>query len=117
MLSGRQCHPLAKLGTIALDTGELVNCGAKNKAGAPCGAPALDGSSLCVMHSGRAPEIGRKGGLARGFTPISNSDEKGFAPPNTAQELRDVLGQAMADVHSRRLDPKIATTPASVVSA
>jgi hypothetical protein len=33
-----------------------------------------------------------------------------LAPPQTAQQVRDVLGQAISDVRGRRLDPKVAST-------
>jgi len=33
-----------------------------------------------------------------------------LAPPRTAQDVRNALGQFMSDVCTRRLDPKVAST-------
>jgi hypothetical protein len=41
------------------------------------------------MHSGRAAELGRKGGRRRAV--YSPEGLKEFAPPKTAAELRDLL--------------------------
>jgi hypothetical protein len=66
-----------------------MKCRAKNKAGKPCAAPAVEGADRCVMHSGRAAELGRKGGRRRAV--YSPEGLKEFAPPKTAAELRDLL--------------------------
>ena len=39
-----------------------MKCSRKNAAGKPCGAPAEGTTNSCVMHSGKAAELGSKGG-------------------------------------------------------
>ena len=85
-----------------------MNCGEKNKIGRPCGAPAVGGTSCCVMHSGRASELGSKGGRRRA---IYNPDRlQEFGPPKSAADLRDLLGHSIIEVREGRLDPKVANS-------
>jgi hypothetical protein len=42
-----------------------MKCSATNKKGKQCGAPAMEDTKRCVMHSGRAAELGSKGGRRR----------------------------------------------------
>jgi len=85
-----------------------MKCRAKNKAGKPCAAPAVEGADRCVMHSGRAAELGGKGGRRRSV--YSPDRLKEFAPPKTAAELRDLLAQSITEIRSGKLDPKLANS-------
>ena len=38
-----------------------MKCHEKNATGKPCGAPAIGDTNRCVMHSGRADELGSRG--------------------------------------------------------
>ena len=88
--------------------GDLMKCGAKNKAGKPCGACAVEGTDRCAMHSGRAAELGRKGGRRRSVYSPDGLEE--FARPKTAAELRDLLAQSIVEIRSGKLDPKLANS-------
>ena len=77
-----------------------MKCRAKNKAGKPCAAPAVEGTDRCVMHSGRAAELGRKGGRRRA---VHSPDElKSCLIP-----VRRTLHQRSAPQLSRPLAAKV----------
>ena len=83
-----------------------MRCKAKTRAGGPCGAPAMNGSGFCVMHSGRAAELGSKGGRRRArFSP---DKLKPFPTPKTAADVRDLLAQSMVELRAGELEPRIA---------
>jgi hypothetical protein len=54
--------------------------------------------------------MGRKSGQARRTREVLAQEWAELSPPRTAQEVRVVLGQFIADVRSKRLDPKVAGT-------
>jgi len=85
-----------------------MKCRAKNKAGKPCSAPAVGETNRCVMHSGRAAELGSKGGRRRAA--CSPEDLKEFAAPQSAADLRDLLAQSIIEIRTGRLDPKLANS-------
>ena len=66
----------------------------------------------CMLRGNpaRAAELGRKSGQTRRCVLSSEKTDPELEPPQTAQQVRDALGHAMADVRGRRLDPKIAST-------
>ncbi len=74
----------------------------------PCGAPAVEGTAKCVMHSGRAAELGSKGGRRR--TAYNPDGLKDFLPPRTAADLRDLLAQSIIEIRTGKLDPKLANS-------
>jgi hypothetical protein len=91
-----------------------MRCSATNKAGTPCGAPAVSDGRLCVMHSGRAAELGSKGGRRRArFSP---DNLKPLAAPKTAADVRDLLAQSMVELRAGWLDPRIASSICSLVA-
>ena len=83
-----------------------MKCSAKNKAGKPCKAPAAGDTKRCVMHSGRAAELGRKGGRRRAIYPLGDAME--IPAPRAASELRDLLAQLMVEVITGKVEPKTA---------
>ncbi len=83
-----------------------MKCEAKNKSGKPCRAPAAGGTRRCVMHSGRAAELGRKGGHRRTAYRPDGLEE--IAAPRTAGDLRNLLAQSIVEIRSGKLDPRIA---------
>jgi hypothetical protein len=85
-----------------------MKCRAKNKGGEGCGAPAAGGTNRCVMHSGRAAELGSKGGRRR--TVYSPDGLKEFAAPKSAADLRDLLAQSIVEIRTGKLDPKLANS-------
>jgi hypothetical protein len=85
-----------------------MKCDRRNAEGKPCGAPALRGMNQCVMHSGRAAELGSRGGRRR--TANSSESLKEFSAPKTAADLRDLLAQSIVEVRDGRLDPKLANS-------
>jgi len=86
-------------------------CNATTTAGKPCRAAAVRGG-LCTLHADPklAVEMGRKSGQARRTKDLLAQERAELSPPRTAQEVRVALGQFIADVRSRRLDPKVAGT-------
>ena len=85
-----------------------MKCCAKTKDGKPCGAPAAEEKNRCVMHSGRAAELGSKGGRRRAI--YSPDGLKDFAPPKTAADLRDLIAQSIIEIRTGKLDPKLANS-------
>jgi hypothetical protein len=85
-----------------------MKCRAKNKAGKPCRAPAVGSTNYCVMHSGRAAELGSKGGRRRAA--YSPDGLKEFSAPKSAADLRDLLAQSIIEIRIGKLDPKLANS-------
>ena len=85
-----------------------MKCRAKNKGGRGCGAPAVGGTNRCVMHSGRAAELGSKGGRRRTVYAPENLRE--FPPPKSAADLRDLLAQSIIEIRNGKLEPKVANS-------
>ncbi len=85
-----------------------MKCRAKNKAGKPCSAPAVGDTNRCVMHSGRAVELGSKGGRRR--TIHSPDGLKELSAPKSAADLRDLLAQSIVEIRTGKLDPKLANS-------
>lgn len=83
-----------------------MKCRMKNKAGKPCGAPAVGNTKRCVMHSGRATELGSKGGRRRAkFNP---RELMPFSAPKNAADVRDLLAQSMVEVRNGQIEPAVA---------
>jgi hypothetical protein len=85
-----------------------MRCQAKNKSGEPCNAAAIRNAKRCVMHSGRAAELGSKGGRRQAIYNPANLEE--FPPPKTAADLRDLLAQSIVEIRNGKLDPKLANS-------
>ena len=85
-----------------------MKCRAQTKTDKSCGAPAVEGTDRCIMHSGRAAELGSRGGRRR--TVYSPQGLKDFAPPKTAADLRDLIAQSIIEIRTGKLDPKIANS-------
>jgi hypothetical protein len=58
------------------------------------------------MHSGRAVELGSKGGRRR--TVYSPENLKEFPAPKNAADLRDLFAQSITEIRNGSLDPKLA---------
>ena len=84
-------------------------CSAKTKHGNECRAAAVIGTMFCAMHGdpGRAAELGRMGGLKNRH--YVDSEPVTIAPPATPEDVKNVLGQALADMRAKKLDPRIGT--------
>jgi hypothetical protein len=67
------------------------------------------------MHSGRAAEIGSKGGRRRAAH--SPNGLKELSAPKIAADLRDLLAQSIVEIRTGRLDPKLANSISYVASA
>jgi hypothetical protein len=85
-----------------------MKCQEKNRSGEVCRAAVVSGTKRCIMHSGRAAELGRKGGQRRSIYNPANLRE--FDPPSTAADLRDLLAQSIVEVRAGMLDPKLANS-------
>lgn len=80
-------------------------CTAKTRAGKPCQAPPLRGRRVCLLHSGRASEMGSKGGRRRAvFNPQCLEQ---LPAPKTAAGMRDLLATSIMELRGGRLDPKM----------
>ena len=85
-----------------------MKCHATNRVGKPCSAPAAEGTDRCVMHSGRAAELGSRGGRRR--TVYSPERLQQFSAPKSAADLRDLLAQSIIEIRTGKLDPKLANS-------
>jgi hypothetical protein len=85
-----------------------MKCRAMNQRSEPCGAPAVGTTERCVMHSGRAAELGSKGGRRR--TVYAPDGLKELPAPKNASDLRDLLAQSIVEIRTGRLDPKLANS-------
>src|ERR1700704_3782356 len=83
------------------------HCLAKNRNGKRCGAWAVTGKAKCALHLDprRAAQMGAKHGN-RATLPL-RADAAPIDPPKTAGDVRDVLANTMAQVHSRSMDVRI----------
>ena len=65
-------------------------------------------SPFCALHANprRAAELGSIGG--RKNRHYVESADVTIAPPSTPEEVKNLLSQTMADVHSGKLHPRIA---------
>src|SRR5215469_52850 len=75
-----------------------------------CRARALSGSKFCALHAdpGKAAELGSRGGRRRATKGAPPAETAPVEPPKTAEELRDVLAEAVAQVKTGQLDTKTA---------
>ena len=87
-----------------------MKCTAKNKAGKPCGAPAVEGKRRCIMHSRKnnAAEFGARGGSRRKVYPVD--DFENLQPPKDAADLKAFLGELIARTMAGKTDPKVTNT-------
>ena len=83
-----------------------MQCEAKTAEGRQCGANALIGSTRCLLHSGRASELGRRGGCRS--TRLDGL--KRIAKPRTAEQVRNLISQCVVEIRAGDLDPKRGTT-------
>jgi hypothetical protein len=58
--------------------------------------------------------MGRKSGKARRYVVNSKERRPALAAPQTAQDVRKALGQVMADLTTRKVDPRVASALAYV---
>ena len=91
-------------------------CRAKTKAGKPCKAYAVK-RGLCAFHADpkRAAQLGRMGG--RKNRRYSVHSERSSVPPQTAKDVKHLLAEVMAGLHSGRLEPKVGSIMAYVGTA
>jgi hypothetical protein len=84
-----------------------VRCKALTKAGKPCRAAATAGG-LCYFHANpnKAAELGRIGGKKK-RSPLAENPET-LPTLDNATAVRDVAGRLFADVHSGKLNPRVA---------
>lgn len=85
-------------------------CSAKNRNGKRCGAWAVVGMAKCSLHlyPERAAQMGSKHRAA------CFPDAVLMEPPKTAGDVRDVLANTMSQVHSRKMDVRIANSLAYI---
>ena len=85
-------------------------CIARTKSGNQCRAAAIVGSTFCAFHAdpGRAAQLGRRGG--RKNRHYVDAADVAVTPPATPEDVKNLLAQSMADVHTGKLHPRIAQT-------
>lgn len=84
----------------------MRRCNGKTKAGAPCRAPAgPDGFCFFHGHPDKAHALGQIGGRKN----RSRLPEPPPAGSLTAADLRDILVDAIRDVRSKRMPPRVAS--------
>lgn len=84
-------------------------CSARTRLGNACKAPAVIGTRFCALHGDpeRAAELGRMGGLRNRH--YFDTEPVTIAPPETPEDVKNVLRQAIADVRAKKLEPRAAT--------
>jgi hypothetical protein len=84
-------------------------CSARTKQGKECRAAVVVGTRFCALHGDpeRAAELGRMGGLRNRH--YVDPEPVTIAPPETPEDVKNVLRQAMADVRAKKLEPRVAT--------
>jgi hypothetical protein len=84
-------------------------CSARTKRGDECRAAAVIGTPFCALHGNpqRAAELCRMGGLRNRH--YVETEPVIITPPTTPEHVKNVLGQAMADVRAKKLEPRTAT--------
>src|SRR5271157_1972355 len=89
-------------------------CQAKTKAGRQCAAPAVRGGAFCALHSdpNRAAELGRRGGACN--RKVYDGDVRNVSVPESTGDVKRMLAETMAEVRTRRMDPKVGTTLAYI---
>lgn len=83
-----------------------MQCQTTKKDGKRCRAQALSGKRYCSLHSdpGKAAELGSKGGRRRSIPKPAEHEATSPSPslsvdaPKTAEQVRDLLGETMAQV-------------------
>src|SRR5664279_6370772 len=85
-------------------------CKAKTKAGRPCAAPAVRGGIYCALHADpeRAAQLGRKGGTKN--RKVYDGDVRNVSVPESAGDVKRMLGETMAEIRAGRMDPKLGST-------
>jgi hypothetical protein len=84
-------------------------CSARTKSGNECRTGAVTGTQFCALHGDpeRAAELGRMGG--RRNRHCVDTEPINITPPSTPEDVKNLLGQAMADVRAKKLEPRTAT--------
>jgi len=92
-------------------------CRARTKAGKACKAVAGK-RGLCAFHADpqRAAQLGRMGGRKNRRYPSSCKADP-VRPPRTAREVKELLAEALADIHAGRREPKVVSVMAYVATA
>jgi hypothetical protein len=92
-----------------------MKCGATTVRGTRCRARAIGGTELCCLHTeGNAQKFGSQGGRRRAI--FDPARLKVFRPPQSADDLREILSQSVIDVRGARLDNKTANAIAGLAS-
>src|SRR5690348_12092702 len=96
-------------------------CRAQTRSGRPCAAPALRDAAYCSLHADpdRASKLGRKSATQRSHSAVSanSSGDREYAVPKSADDVKRMLAETMADVRAGRLSTKIGTTLAYIGTA
>lgn len=83
----------------------MPHCRSKTKSGAPCRAPAGQ-NGLCFFHA--HPELSHSLGRVGGTKNRSKVLETRLLEPLSAESLRDILSEAICDVRTKRMSPRVA---------
>lgn len=121
LLAGRS-EPLSSAWLLRIRPGEHREstascCRARTKAGKACKAIAVK-RGLCAFYADpqRAARLGRMGGRKNRRYPSSCKPDA-VPPPRTAREVKDLLAEALADIHAGRREPKVVSVMAYVGTA
>jgi len=90
-------------------------CKGKTKQGKPCRAAATAGG-LCFFHANptKASELGRIGGRKNRRVPADAADS--LPTLDNALAVQDTVARVIADVYSGKLNPRIASSLAPLLS-
>lgn len=87
-------------------------CLAKNRNGKRCGAWVVIEKEKCALHLD--PERAAQMRSKHGSTAVLHPDAALMDPPKTAGDFRNVLANTMSQVHSRKMDVRIANSLAYI---
>jgi hypothetical protein len=97
-----------------------MQCQRLKKDGNQCRARSLTGKKYCALHAdpGKAAELGSKGGRQRATkSPTECLAQSSVASPKTAEQLRDLLAETVAQVKMGELEIKTANALAYIGTA
>src|SRR4051812_20223766 len=97
--------PISLKASEATNRGSQTRCSANTKAGARCGAPAVE-SGLCFFHAHpeQLKELGRRGGRANHR--VSPDQEVADVQLRNVNDVTGLLAQTINQVRRGSLDPK-----------
>jgi len=88
-----------------------MRCSAMSGSGRRCKAQALRGHKRCLLHSGRAKELGRRGAaMTQQRRILRKRTLKALRPPKTATDVVTLIGTIMGELRTKEIDVSVANS-------